>query len=142
MPEYATPTNTSNPLLNPGFVWRITAFVLLAVAILGTILNAIGQGDALSFGGYFLRFTWTHNVLHYVLAAAAFVFGFSSLPGNVVKVFAIVFGVVYAALGVIGFMTANPLGSGLSLNLTLGLNLVHVLLGALYLLAGFAAKYD
>jgi hypothetical protein len=142
MPEYATPTNTSNPLLNPGFIWRITAFALAAIAILGIILNAVNQGDMLSFGGTFLRFTWTHNVLHLVLAIAAFVFGFSSLPGNVVKLFAIVFGVVYAGLGVLGFITDNPVGTSLALNLTPGLNAVHLLIGAMYLVSGFAAKYE
>ncbi|MHB8632647.1 MAG: hypothetical protein ACYDBQ_01585 [Thermoplasmatota archaeon] len=141
MPEYATPTNTSNPILNPGFIWRITAFVLMAVALLGVILNAVGDGLQLSFGGTFLTFTWTHDVVHLVLAVAAFVFGFSSLPGNVVKVFAIVFGAVYLGLGIVGFFTMNPLGSSLSLALTPTLNIIHILLGGAYLTSGLAAKY-
>ena len=141
MSEYAKPTNVSNPILDPGFVWRISSVVLGAVALLGIILTAIGQGELLSFGMHFLTFTWTHNIVHVVLAAAAALFGFTSLPGNVVKVFAIVFGIVYLGLGVLGFFAANPVGDVLSLHLGLGTNLVHVLLGALYLASGVTARY-
>lgn len=135
MSEYATPTNTTSPIMNPVLYWRVSAFALTAVALLGIILNIVGQGDLL--GKNFLAFDWTHNILHVVLAAAAFVFGFMALPGNVVKTFAIVFGFVYAGLGVTGFFTdVGPIG------LELGENLVHILLGAWALVAGFGAKYD
>lgn len=141
MPEYATPTNTSNPILNPGLVWRVTAFVLAAVALLGVILNAVGDGKQLSFGNTFLNFTWTHNILHIVLALAAFVFGFSSLSGNVVKTFAIIFGIVYLALGVTGFF-AFKAPADTMLSLTPTLNIIHIVLGGWYATAGLAAKYS
>lgn len=135
MSEYATPTNTTNPIMNPVIYWRVSAFALTATALLGIVLNAIDQGTLL--GSNFLAFDWTHNILHVVLALAAFVFGFSNLPGNVVKLFAIVFGFVYMGLGVLGFFISDvgPIG------LELGENLVHVLLGAWALTAGFGARY-
>lgn len=139
MTDYATPTNTSNPIMNPLTYWRVSAFALTAVALLGIVLNAIGEGDLL--GKNFLAFDWTHNIVHVVLAIAAFIFGFAALPGNVVKTFAIMFGFVYAGLGVLGFfVTDGVFGSG-NVALELGENLVHILLGAWALVAGFGAKY-
>lgn len=151
MSDYARPTNATNPILDPVVYWRVSAFALSAVAILGIVLASISGGDAegaqdqaLAFHGtHGLGFTWTHNVLHVVLALAAFVFGFANLPGRAVKAFAIVFGVVYAGLGVLGFLLTNPLGDGaLALNLGVGLNVVHLLIGAWALAAGLAARYD
>ena len=151
MSDYARPTNTSNPILDPVVYWRVSAFALAAVALLGIVLAAISggdaegaQGQALAFHStHGLGFTWTHNILHVVLAVAAFVFGFATLPGRLVKAFAILFGVVYAGLGALGFLLTNPLGDGaLALNLGISLNVVHLLIGAWALTAGLAAKYD
>ena len=151
MSDYARPTNTTNPILDPVVYWRVSAFALAAVAILGIVLASIAGGDAegaqdqaLAFHStHGLGFTWTHNVLHVVLAIAAFVFGFANLPGRVTKAFAIIFGVVYAGLGVLGFLLTNPLGAGaLALNLGISLNVVHILIGAWALTAGVAARYD
>lgn len=150
MSEYARPTNTSNPVLDPVLYWRLSAIALTLVALLGIVLAAMAGGDAestqdqaLAFGGHHgLGLTWTHNVLHVVLALAAFVFGFAPLPVRAVKVAAIVFGFVYAGLGILGFFLTNPLGEGLALNLGISLNVVHLLIGGWALLAGFGARYD
>jgi hypothetical protein len=151
MSDYATPTNTTNPLFDPVLYWRVNAFVLTAVALLGIILAAISGGghesathQALAFDStHGLGFTWTHNVVHVVLALAAFVFGFSNMPGRVVKVFAIIFGVVYLGLGVLGFIVSNPLGAGaLALNLGVTLNVVHIAIGGWALTAGLVARYN
>lgn len=151
MSEIAMPTNTTNPILNPVLYWRVSAFALTAVFLLGVVMALISGGsheDAqdqpLAFGGeHGLGFTWTHNIVHAVLAVAAFVFGFTSMPGRVVKLFAIVFGIVYLGLGVLGFILGNPLGDGaLALNLGVTLNVVHILLGGWALTAGFGARYD
>lgn len=150
MSDYATPTNTSNPILDPRVYWRVSAVALTAVALLGITLALVSGGgaestkdQALAFDSHHgLGFTWTHNVVHVILAAAAFVFGFAPMPGKALKAFAVLFGFVYAGLGVLGFLLANPLGTGLALNLGVSLNLVHILLGAWALTAGFAAKYD
>lgn len=150
MSDYATPTNTTNPILNPVLYWRVTAFALTAVALLGIILASISGGGATTTKDQVLAFdshhglglTWTHNIVHVVLALAAFIFGFSNMPGKVVKTFAIIFGVVYVGLGVTGFFVSNPLGSGLALNLGVALNAVHLLIGAWALTAGLGARYD
>lgn len=142
MPEYATPTNVTFPLLDPGFVWRVSAFLLTAIALFGVIALAVGAGDVLSFSKMGIVFTWPHTVLHIVLAIAAYIFGFSSLPGGVVKVFALVFGLVYAALGVVGFFMFQATEGDTLLALTLGVNIVHIVLGLLYIVSGLAAKYS
>ena len=150
MSEYARPTNTTNPILDPVIYWRVTAFALTAVALLGIVLASIYGGGAettkdqiLAFDGHHgLGLTWTHNVVHVVLALAAFVFGFANVPGNVAKTFAILFGFVYAVLGVVGFLFTNPLGDGLALNLGASLNAVHLLIGGWALVAGLGARYD
>ena len=154
MSEYARHSRpasaTTNPILDPLVYWRVSAFALTLVALLGIVLASLAGGDAegtkdqaLAFGGHHgLGLTWTHNVLHVVLALAAFVFGFAPLPLRAAKVAAIVFGVVYAGLGVLGFFLANPLGEGLALNLGVTLNAVHLLIGGWALVAGFGARYD
>jgi hypothetical protein len=146
MSEYARPTNTSNPIMNPVVYWRVTAFAVAAVALLGIIMNMVdnngsGVSKSLGFGDTFLNFTWAHNILHIILAAAAFLFGFAALQGNVVKWAAIIFGVVYCALGIAGFFLWTGAGGDNLLALTPGLNLVHVVIGAWGLVAGFGAKY-
>lgn len=145
----ARTVTTTNPILDPLVYWRVSAFALTAVALLGVVMALIyGGGEAstkdqlLAFDSHHgLGLTWTHTAVHFVLAAAAFVFGFANLNPVVTKVAAIVFGVVYAGLGVLGFLFTNPLGDGLALNLGVALNAVHLLLGAWALTAGIAARY-
>lgn len=142
MSEYATtPTNTDNPIFNPRIYWRVSAFALTAVALLGILVNAV-TGEAEAGINNFLEFDWAHNVLHVVLAAAAFFFGFANVSPQVSKTFAIVFGFVYMGLGIFGLI-ADPLDYNVLniLSLELGENLVHVLLGAWALAAGFKAQY-
>ena len=150
MSEFAQPTNTSNPIMNPIVYFRVAAFALTAVFLLGTVMALIYGGSKTSTDGQLLAFgshhglglTWTHNAVHAVLAAACFLFGFANLPGRVVKTFAIVFGVVYMGLGILGFFATNPLGGTLALNLGVSLNVVHLLLGAWALLSGFGSRFD
>lgn len=134
MSDYATSTSARNPVMNPTVYWRVSAFALTAVALLGIVLNAMNEGALL--GANFLAFDWSHNILHVVLAGAAFLFGFGNLPTKLVRTFAIVFGFVYAGLGVLGFMVAE-VGP---IHLELGENLVHLLLGAWGLVAGFGSR--
>lgn len=125
----------TNPIVNPVIYWRVSAIALGAVALLGIVLNSIGAGTLL--GVNFLAFDWGHNVLHVVLAIAAAIFGWGNLGAGITKTFAIVFGFVYATLGILGFFVAD-LGV---LSLEIGENLVHLVLGAWALTAGFAARY-
>ncbi|HUR24707.1 MAG TPA: hypothetical protein VM327_01680 [Candidatus Thermoplasmatota archaeon] len=150
MTTYATARPTrQNFILDPQIYWRVSAFALSAVALLGIILASISGGgeesakdQALAFHSqHGLGLTWTHNVVHVVLALAAFLFGFANISPGVSKTFAILFGFVYVALGVIGFLFSNPLGSDLALDLGVSLNVVHLLLGAWALTAGFGSRY-
>src|SRR5687767_13788222 len=134
MSELATPTSRRNPIVDPAVYWRSSAFALTAVALLGIVLTAMDQADLLGSG--FLAFDWSHNILHVVLAGAAFLFGFGNLPAHLARTFAIVFGFVYGGLGVLGFFIAD-LGV---IHLESGENLVHLLLGAWGLVAGFGSK--
>lgn len=144
-----TPPAPSNPLLDPKVYWRVSAFALTAVAILGIVMAAISGGGQESAKGQMLAFdshhglglTWTHTAVHVVLAIAAFIFGFGNLGSGVTRTFAIIFGIVYAGLGILGFIVANPLGGGLALNLGVSLSVVHLLLGAWALTAGLASRY-
>ena len=143
-----------NPLLlDPVFYFRVTAWVLGLVTLLGIIstsLNYSGkpQDQFLSFGGNALQFTWTHNILHVVLAGAAVLFGYGGFHPTLVKRMAIVFGSVYLVLGVLGFFVLEmgdfaigryPEDMGV-LALTWTLNVVHILLGAWALAAGLLSN--
>ena len=134
MSELANPSADRNPVTDPGVYWRFSAFALTVAALLGIVLAAMGQGDLLGRG--FLAFDSSHNILHVVLAGAAFLFGFGNLPARLTRLFAIGFGFVYGALGVLGFFVAD-LGV---IHLELGENLIHLALGAWGLVAGFASK--
>ena len=133
MTEYATPTVERSPVMDPVIYWRISAFALAAVALLGIVLTATSNGDL--FGG-FLTFDMPHNLLHVVLALAAFAFAFAPLPGIVVRRGALAFGVVYGLLGILGFVLAD-VGP---IHLELGENLIHLVLGAWGLVAGLGGK--
>ncbi|MGB1697661.1 MAG: hypothetical protein ACPHK8_04620 [Thermoplasmatota archaeon] len=141
MSEYAQqPTNTTNAFLNPRVYWKVSAFALSAVALLGIVVNIFaGNNEGLD---NFLKFDWAHNVLHVVLAGAAFLFGFGNFSGQITKTFAIIFGFVYLGLGVVGLIGGLTFELAGLLSLELGENLVHVVLGGWALTAGFAARYD
>ncbi|MEA3203954.1 MAG: hypothetical protein QOI63_1634 [Thermoplasmata archaeon] len=136
MSDYATSNRTLNPLTAGGY-FRLSSIVLALVGVLGIVLAAMNQSHALDFGMSpgFLTLTYTHSIVHLVLAAVAGLLGFGAVAPNIVKTMAIVIGAVYVLLGIVGFMVANPVG--LPLALGLGGNLVHLLLGALGLVAGF-----
>ncbi|MDX1612539.1 MAG: hypothetical protein R3185_09220 [Candidatus Thermoplasmatota archaeon] len=141
--EYASQTNTtSNPIADVVVYWRVSALALLAVALLGTALNiALGTGAWIVDPG-FLTFDWTHNVVHYLLAATAGVFGFTGLARKkIAATMAVVVGVVYLGLGIVGFIpgVVSGLDGLLGLHLELGENLVHLLLGGWATYAGLSS---
>lgn len=131
MTETATHHPTSNPLLQPQTYWRVSAVALSGVALLGVVLNLLGQGELLA---PFLAFDWTHNVLHIVLAGTAFLFGFGPVSHGLARSAAAVFGFVYLGLGVFGFFIADLA----VMHLEIGENLVHILLGAWALVTAFS----
>jgi hypothetical protein len=123
-----------NPILDTRLYAKITGIALAAVALLGIVLNAIDANPSNMLGADFLAFDWTHNILHVVLAAAALYVGFAA-PANLCGLYAKVFGIVYALLGVTGFFWTGI--STTVLHLELGENLVHLVIGAWGVTAGF-----
>jgi hypothetical protein len=121
-----------NPILDTRMYAKITGIALAAVALLGIVLNSIGQPDLL--GKTFLAFDWTHNILHVVLAAVALYVGFAA-PASLTGLYAKVFGIVYAGLGVAGFFWIGI--SATVMHLELGENLVHLLIGVWGIACGF-----
>lgn len=136
----------ANPLLDTRMYAKITGFAIAAVALLGIVLSLMGDGG--NYGlfcdggvtctteteahGSFLAFDWTHNIVHVALAAVALYIGFMA-PANLTNLYAKVFGIVYALLGVAGFVIADLA----ILHLELGENLVHLLIGGWGVACGF-----
>lgn len=145
MTEYGK--KTTSPMLDPVVYFRITAWALGLITLLGIISTALAESSQLkpseqflSFGGTFLQFTWWHNGLHVLLAATAALFGYAALQPGLVKVFAIVFGGVYVLLGILGFFVF--VGDNSLLALTPTINIIHLLLGLWGLTAGLLAPSD
>lgn len=116
---------------------RLTGAVLLLTGIAGIASLAGGYIGVLSLD--FLAWDTTHNVLHVVLGAIALYVGFAATPYLDAITYGKVFGVIYTFLALAGFASANVLGLGpiLGLHLELGENLIHLLVGAAGLVAGF-----
>lgn len=116
-------------------VCKILGVVLLLVGVVGfAVPNLLGA-----------HLNLAHNVVHIVSGAIALYFGFAGTL-SAAKSFCLVFGVVYLALGILGF----ALGTGEQKMwevgpLTLGNSDhgIHVLLGVIFLAGGlFTKKLD
>jgi hypothetical protein len=84
-----------------------------------------------------------HNVIHLVSGALALYFGLKTTPWAT-RNFCVVFGAIYALLGLAGFVLggANQVLTILPTQLVLGTmdHVVHVILGAIFLFAGLYRK--
>ncbi|MGE0133427.1 MAG: DUF4383 domain-containing protein [Blastocatellales bacterium] len=85
-----------------------------------------------------------HNIIHLISAALALYFGFAASP-SAARTFALLFGAIYLLLGALGFITPAPVAALLQAHEAPGElrsltadNIVHLLLGAIFLIAGFA----
>ena len=113
--------------------------------ILGVVFLLIGIVGFINHDFLGTHLSTSHNLVHIISGAVSLYFGLAGSLGGA-RTFCIVFGVVYALLGVAGFL----LGSGpdrmfealSSLGLHLGTmdHIVHILLGAVYLIGGLATK--
>jgi hypothetical protein len=116
--------------------------------ILGVVFILVGLAGFAMPGLLGTHLTMTHNLVHLISGAIALYFGFAgSLSGA--RLFCIIFGIVYALLGVCGFVLGrgNPdnMFDGLAaLGLHLGTmdHIVHILLGVLFLIGGFMTRAD
>jgi hypothetical protein len=90
-----------------------------------------------------MHLTVGHNLIHLVSGALALYFGLKETP-SAVRTFCVVFGIIYALLGVIGFAVGGVDGA-----LTVIPNqlvwgpadhVIHLILGAIFLIGGFYKK--
>lgn len=111
---------------------KVLGIVLLLVGILGYASpNLMG-----------MHLTSMHNIVHLLTGLLALYFGFFA-SFNAARTFATVFGVIYLFLGVLGFVAPEAVANllqmhemGATSNALMPDNIVHLLLGGLFLLAG------
>ena len=114
-------------------VCKILGFVFLLVGLLGftTILAPVGA-----------HLTPAHNMVHIISGVVALYFGFAgTLTGA--RGFALVFGIVYLALGIFGMLLGTDPGKMWHLGpLVLGTadHGIHLILGAIFLAGGLFTK--
>jgi len=84
-----------------------------------------------------------HNVIHLASGAVSLYIGTKGSLASARK-FCILFGIVYGLLGVVGFVAGAPpehhLGITAYLNLMTKDHIIHIAIGVLYLIGGFATK--
>ena len=115
--------------------------------ILGVVFILVGLVGFVAPTFLGTHLSTTHNLVHLISGAVALYFGFAAtLPAA--RLFCIVFGIVYALLGVAGFLLGSGPGRMFEALAPLGLHLgtmdhvVHILLGVVFLIGGFLTKAD
>lgn len=109
--------------------------------VLGIAFLLIGLIGFVAPGFLGTHLSVTHNAIHFVSGAAALYLGLRG-PLNAARVFAIAFGAVYLALGILGFILgAEPENFWEVIPGTLMFgtmdHVLHVLFGIIFLIAGF-----
>ena len=126
--------------------------------ILGVILLLVGLAGFLIPNLAGTHLSTAHNLIHLATGAAALYFGLAASP-SAARLFAIIFGLVYLLLGVTGFflgatgtitLPQHLVAGGVNEHmfrlipgvLELGTmdHVVHLLLGLLFLVAGFLSR--
>ena len=117
-------------------VCKLLGIVLLIVGLLGFthILDALGAHVGPAYA--------THNLVHIVSGILALYFGFAGSFSSA-KGFCLLFGIVYTALGILGFALGHPPNHMWIIGpLTLGTadHAIHVLVGVVFLAGGLFSK--
>lgn len=91
-----------------------------------------------------MHLSLAHNIVHLVTGAVSLWLGLKGAP-SAARTFCIVFGIVYLLLGVAGFLMGkgdDRLWTLIPDQLMFGTmdHIVHILLGAIYLIGGFATS--
>jgi hypothetical protein len=110
--------------------------------ILGIFFLVVGLLGFAAPGMMGMHLSLAHNIVHLVSGALALYFGARGTY-DAARAFCIIFGIVYGLLGLIGFVAGA--GSDYMLNLVpnqlvLGKmdHIIHVILGVVFILAGFS----
>lgn len=114
---------------------KVFGAVLLAVGVLGFVSALTPDGNLL---GVF-HVNALHNVIHLTSGAVALFAGFTSAKAS--RLYFQVFGVIYALVTVLGFLTGEGHILGLVAN-NMGDNLLHIVIAGSALYLGFGAKAD
>jgi hypothetical protein len=127
--------------------------------IMGVVFILVGILGFLAPGLLGMHLSLAHNLVHLISGALALYFGYSATLAAA-RLFCIIFGVVYALLGVAGFLLGHSgahtvasvpahgqdssLFAALPGNLEFASpdHLVHILLGIVFLIGGFLTKAD
>ena len=111
--------------------------------LLGVVFILVGIVGFISHNFLGTHLNTTHNLVHIVSGAISLYFGLAGSLGGA-RTFCIVFGVVYALLGVCGFLLGKDPGKILPIDdlLMLGTmdHIVHILLGVVFLIGGLATR--
>jgi len=115
-------------------ICKVLGLVFLIIGLLGFVSpNLLG-----------MRLSGIQNIIHLISAALTLYFGFAASP-SAARVFSLTFGAIYLLLGafgfiapgvVIGLIQADRASEGLR-SLAAD-NIVHLLLGAIFIIAGLA----
>ena len=111
--------------------------------VVGLVLLIAGIGGFFSPNLMGMHLTNVHNIVHIASGALALYFGFLGSAGGA-RGFCLLFGLVYALLGVIGFIQPGLVASVLQAHEEAGAasptmamdSIVHLLVGAVFLVAG------
>ncbi|HXG93727.1 MAG TPA: DUF4383 domain-containing protein [Blastocatellia bacterium] len=129
-------------------VSTLIGLILLVVGVVGFIPNTHNLLGA--------HLSPAHNAVHIVSGLLALYFGIKGTPGQA-KAFALIFGIVYAALGVVGYLMGKPgevtlasmrgqsdehLFPVIKGTLELGTtdHYIHIAVGVLFLIAAIATR--
>ncbi|HJQ34683.1 MAG TPA: DUF4383 domain-containing protein [Pyrinomonadaceae bacterium] len=124
---------------------KLLGIVLVLVGLVGFVVGKPADPMTPNFIGTHL--TTSHNLVHIITGAIALYFGFAATL-SAARLFCIVFGAVYALLGVCGFLLGGGPDRMFEALASLGLHfgtmdhLVHILLGVVFLIGGFLTKAD
>lgn len=112
--------------------------------VLGVVFLIIGLLGFISPNLLGMHLSGIHNIIHLISAALALYFGFAASP-SAARAFCLIFGAIYLLLGALGFIAPKPVIELLQAHHTPGGlrslapdNVVHLLLGAIFLIAGLA----
>ncbi|HEX5082333.1 MAG TPA: hypothetical protein VFY40_09815 [Blastocatellia bacterium] len=115
-------------------ICKVLGIVFLLVGLLGFVFpNLLG-----------MHLSSAHNIIHLISAALALYFGFAASPGAA-RVFSLIFGAIYLLISALGFITPDLVIELLQARHAPGGlrsiapdNIVHLFLGAIFLIAGLA----
>jgi hypothetical protein len=139
---FEMPGSTGNPMTLSTEKERTMAKTIST--LIGIVFILVGIVGFFSHELMGAHLSTAHNVIHLVSGAIALYFGMKGTPAQA-KTFALIFGFVYGALGVVGFLAGEGEDRMLRLlpgTLELGTvdHIIHIAIGALFLIGALATR--